>query len=46
MFVDDNKNQNEDFFDKPVFLNYEMLLRNTEVQTSQEGPETRLFANF
>lgn len=37
MFVDDIKNQNEDFFDKPVFINYEMLLRNTKVQTPQEG---------
>lgn len=46
MLVDYIKNQNEDFFNKPVFLNYEMLLRNTEVQTSQEGLETRLFANF
>lgn len=46
MFVDDIKNQNEAFFDKPVFLNYELLLRNTEVQTSQKGLETWLFANF
>lgn len=46
MFVDDIKNQNEYFLDKLVFLNYGMLLRNTDAQTLQEGLRTWLFANF